>query len=167
MSKAKIDPKNGKKLAKILSDFETVSSDAGVKMALNKAKAQLNGKRGLRDISGLESLEGYASVISVMLHIHLGNDATDSLKELSKVDSDLADSFSDLVELRKGNASDWNHSRSLTDDDDLSLARRREAWALMPAEAADLSSSEIQKGCLLYTSPSPRDRTRSRMPSSA
>ena len=25
----------------------------------------------------------------------------------------------------------------------------------------------IMKGCLLYTSPSPRDRTRSRMPSSA
>ena len=152
LSKAKIDPENAKKLAKILSDFETVSSDAGVKMALNKAKAQLNGKRGLRDISGLESLEGDASVISVMLHIHLGNDATDSLKELSKVDSDLADSFSDLVELRKGNASDWNHSRSLTDDDDLSLARRREAWALMPAEAADLSSSEIQKGIDLASS---------------
>ena len=27
--------------------------------------------------------------------------------------------------------------------------------------------TEIQKSCLLYTSPSPRDRTRSRMPSSA
>ena len=27
--------------------------------------------------------------------------------------------------------------------------------------------SENHKGCLLYTSPSPRDRTRSRMPSSA
>ena len=26
---------------------------------------------------------------------------------------------------------------------------------------------EMMKGCLLYTSPSPRDRTRSRMPSSA
>ena len=33
----------------------------------------------------------------------------------------------------------------------------------------NLSSSEIRKliTCLLYTSPSPRDRTRSRMPSSA
>ena len=27
--------------------------------------------------------------------------------------------------------------------------------------------AEVQKDCLLYTSPSPRDRTRSRMPSSA
>ena len=28
-------------------------------------------------------------------------------------------------------------------------------------------SFEVMPGCLLYTSPSPRDRTRSRMPSSA
>ena len=28
-------------------------------------------------------------------------------------------------------------------------------------------SRRLRKGCLLYTSPSPRDRTRSRMPSSA
>ena len=32
--------------------------------------------------------------------------------------------------------------------------------------AAD-GSIDLRKGCLLYTSPSPRDRTRSRMPSSA
>ena len=31
----------------------------------------------------------------------------------------------------------------------------------------DISVSQISKHCLLYTSPSPRDRTRSRMPSSA
>ena len=30
-----------------------------------------------------------------------------------------------------------------------------------------LKKSELCKTCLLYTSPSPRDRTRSRMPSSA
>ena len=34
--------------------------------------------------------------------------------------------------------------------------------------AAGLAASGVQRGdCLLYTSPSPRDRTRSRMPSSA
>ena len=31
----------------------------------------------------------------------------------------------------------------------------------------ELSESIKEQGCLLYTSPSPRDRTRSRMPSSA
>ncbi len=30
-----------------------------------------------------------------------------------------------------------------------------------------MSSDELKEACLLYTSPSPRDRTRSRMPSSA
>ena len=32
---------------------------------------------------------------------------------------------------------------------------------------ADISYAELNSSCLLYTSPSPRDRTRSRMPSSA
>ena len=31
----------------------------------------------------------------------------------------------------------------------------------------EFSTGELASGCLLYTSPSPRDRTRSRMPSSA
>ena len=34
-------------------------------------------------------------------------------------------------------------------------------------DAADLSDPNTPNTCLLYTSPSPRDRTRSRMPSSA
>ena len=33
--------------------------------------------------------------------------------------------------------------------------------------AANHNTGSIVNGCLLYTSPSPRDRTRSRMPSSA
>ena len=38
----------------------------------------------------------------------------------------------------------------------------------MAAETSDEAPSTILSGaCLLYTSPSPRDRTRSRMPSSA
>ena len=35
------------------------------------------------------------------------------------------------------------------------------------ADVADLVAQGRSGGCLLYTSPSPRDRTRSRMPSSA
>ena len=34
-------------------------------------------------------------------------------------------------------------------------------------EGPDYAAAEWMSGCLLYTSPSPRDRTRSRMPSSA
>ena len=39
------------------------------------------------------------------------------------------------------------------------------AAARLPSSGVDASS--LTTGCLLYTSPSPRDRTRSRMPSSA
>ena len=35
------------------------------------------------------------------------------------------------------------------------------------AEYADMSNDEMRRTCLLYTSPSPRDRYGSRMPSSA
>ena len=39
------------------------------------------------------------------------------------------------------------------------------AW--LATELGSQSNRTISEGCLLYTSPSPRDRTRSRMPSSA
>ena len=42
----------------------------------------------------------------------------------------------------------------------------REGLKDTPRRIAD-AYTEIFSGCLLYTSPSPRDRTRSRMPSSA
>ena len=157
MDVARIDPSNSKSLANTLAKLETKSSDATIKMALQKAKAQLKGKRGLRDISGLENLEGDASVISVLLNIHLGNDATDSLTELSKSDSDLADAFTDLIQLRNGIASDWDKSRSLTSDDELSLAIKQEAWKLMPSETSGLSSSEIQEGLDTVSTPQQRE----------
>ena len=157
ISFARIDPANGKSLAKTLSIFEATSSDAKVKMALGKAIAQLNGKRGLRDISGLENLEGDASIISVLLNIHLGNDVTDSLEELSKSESELSHAFSDLLDLRNGKCSDWNNSRTLQGDDELSLVRKTEAWALLPDEAANLSSEELQDGLDLGLSPQQKE----------
>ena len=38
---------------------------------------------------------------------------------------------------------------------------------ILPTEANTSTTSDKLTACLLYTSPSPRDRTRSRMPSSA
>ena len=53
----------------------------------------------------------------------------------------------------------------------VSVQRGSEAAPAMPpdAERIDLGGRVVMPGliCLLYTSPSPRDRTRSRMPSSA
>ena len=59
---------------------------------------------------------------------------------------------------------------------ELHLTLAQSAWVqfahylgyfLMAMPAGWLASKLGYKGCLLYTSPSPRDRTRSRMPSSA
>ena len=58
---------------------------------------------------------------------------------------------------RKLQQSDWTQSR------DVSLSNDA-AWKTYRQALRDLPTSTT---CLLYTSPSPRDRTRSRMPSSA
>ena len=55
----------------------------------------------------------------------------------------------------------------------LAAALDRADWIVLPALAFGLSrllifvAAYLGDTCLLYTSPSPRDRTRSRMPSSA
>ena len=45
--------------------------------------------------------------------------------------------------------------------------RERERMAFISADYWDIAATLDAGACLLYTSPSPRDRTRSRMPSSA
>ena len=44
---------------------------------------------------------------------------------------------------------------------------KRLVWLLSFIEITNADSFDLYRCCLLYTSPSPRDRTRSRMPSSA
>ena len=57
----------------------------------------------------------------------------------------------------------WKHLRK---SEQRPQGGRVQREALMPA-ANVMLFNEQSKNCLLYTSPSPRDRTRSRMPSSA
>ena len=152
-----INPFNSKSLANSISKLESNVTNATVKIAMQKAKAQLNGKRGLRDIEGLESLEGDASVVSALLSIHMKKDSTDSLKELAKSDSDLADALRDLIQLRDGNPKDWNTSRSLKGDDELSQERKIVAWNLMPKEASELTSDEISEGLSLVKTPQQKE----------
>ena len=40
-------------------------------------------------------------------------------------------------------------------------------FTILPRQATVFAADKYDRRCLLYTSPSPRDRTRSRMPSSA
>ena len=142
----RIDPADPKALADAISSFEAKCVDAKLRVALQKAKAQLNGKRGLRDISGLENLSEDASIISALLLIHLGQDSSDALKELAKSSQDLADGLRDLIAIRSGKIANWDASRSLKGEDGLSVARRISAWKQPPESAADLSSAELEVG---------------------
>ena len=47
------------------------------------------------------------------------------------------------------------------------LSQDHEVWIIAPKDNCSGMSAAISYFCLLYTSPSPRDRVRSRMPSSA
>lgn len=153
----RIDPSNSKSLANALSKLESNVTNALVKMAMQKAKAQLNGKRGLRDIKGLEELEGEASIVSALLKIHLGLDATGSLKELRKTDSDLEKALTDLIQLRDGKPKNWDVSRTLSGEDELSQARIKAAWDMMPDKASELTSDELSEGLALATSPQQKE----------
>ena len=76
------------------------------------------------------------------------NAAVSSMEDPSKIlDQSVADMQADLVKLRQAVA--------------LAIASQKRLRS-----QSEQASSQA-KTCLLYTSPSPRDRTRSRMPSSA
>ena len=158
LSKSWIDPNNSEALASVISSYESKISDAKIRAALKKAWAQLNGKRGLKDIEGLDDLKGESSVISALLKIHLGMDCKDSLKELSKHDKKLSEALSDLVNLRNNDAKNWNKSRSIKPDNELSQARIEAAWNIMPDEAAELSSDELDFAISIVKSPQDRER---------
>ena len=57
-------------------------------------------------------------------------------------------------------------SKSIREYVDTCLARQKKARAIVK-DRVPISVVPRDQVCLLYTSPSPRDRTRSRMPSSA
>ena len=58
--------------------------------------------------------------------------------------------------------------RALTPNEiELSLHIRQHLLPDLDALLSDYNTEDLLIDCLLYTSPSPRDRTRSRMPSSA
>ena len=52
-------------------------------------------------------------------------------------------------------------------EDEIKKAYRKAAMKYHPDKFSNATDKEKKDACLLYTSPSPRDRTRTRMPSSA
>ncbi len=145
-SLGRIDVENSKQLATVLSTLTSSSNDASIHVAYQKVASQLKNKRELKVDSDLLNLTGPSSIISVLLHLASGSDASDSLKELAKADSQLAAELSDYSQLKNGVVTDWQQSRSITGDDSLSMARRLFAWRNPPVDAGDLSSDELNKG---------------------
>ena len=141
-SLGRIDVENSKQLATVLSTLTSSSNDASIHVAYQKVASQLKNQRNLKVDSELLNLTGPSSIISVLLHLASRSDASDSLKELAKTDSQLAAELSDYSQLKNGVVTDWQQSRSITGDDSLSMARRLFAWRNPP----DLSSDELNKG---------------------
>ena len=61
----------------------------------------------------------------------------------------------------------WKNIYRLSDEQIASLDEAEERMEVLDISGAEEILLRMLKDCLLYTSPSPRDRTRSRMPSSA
>ena len=83
----------------------------------------------------------------------------------------VADGTKDHTLVRKssvvaGNEGAWTESAGTDADDCEWIVLDQNDWTMLGFHEMDAMSNEYIV-CLLYTSPSPRDRTRSRMPSSA
>ena len=82
--------------------------------------------------------------------------------ELAKKGSNF-DAWSDRLKFLSGVVTDKNVAKSLEQPDSTAAERAK----MIETIAADKLDAESTNICLLYTSPSPRDKRQSRMPSSA
>ena len=100
-----------------------------------------------------------------MEKIRTSRESSTRAKEVRKVDWAPSSSL-DAPPAPKGFAHRWIRTTVQGFDDTSNVSRKlREGWEFV---RADTIVSELGKNdCLLYTSPSPRDATLSRMPSSA
>ena len=72
-----------------------------------------------------------------------------------------------MTDLAKEIENIWERRDQLTTEDSEVNSLIHEAINLLDTGEERVAEYDSENGCLLYTSPSPRDRTRSRMPSSA
>lgn len=142
---AKIDVFDNEQLGQAISQLSVLCGDAAQQIAIQKIQSQISSRRSIEAGESLLSLTGDASVISVILAIASGLDSQKALKELSKVDKQLAAQFQDLVDLVNGKVNDWKNS-IIGGDDGLSEARRRFAWLNFTDEVEKLSPAEILAG---------------------
>ena len=141
----RIDVFDTAQLATAINALAPLCQDANQQIAIQKVQSQITAKRSIEVGEELLNLTGKSSIISVILAIVTGNDASKPIEQLSKVDKSLADEFSDLVRLIAGKINDWKFS---TDggQDGLSKARQRFAWLNFPDSVSDLTPEEIADG---------------------
>ncbi|DAC29860.1 MAG TPA: hypothetical protein HA327_04125, partial [Candidatus Poseidoniaceae archaeon] len=141
----RIDVFDNHQLGNAISALSPLCKDAAQQIAIQKVQSQISTNRGLEVSADLLGLTGKASIISVILAIASGESAEEAIKQLAKVNQNLADEFSDLTKLMDGIIDDWTTSTSNTDTG-LGRARLRFAWLNFPESVKELSPEEIAAG---------------------
>ena len=151
-SSAKVDIKLGRidvfdnrQLGDAINLLSPLCKDAAQQIAIQKVQSQISANRALEVSADLLGLTGKASIISVILAIASGESAEEAIKQLAKVNQNLADEFNDLTNLIDGIIDDWTASTSNTDNG-LGRARLRFAWLNFPESVKELSPEEIAAG---------------------
>ena len=145
LSVGRIDVFNNGELISAINALSPLCRDADQQIAIQKVQSQLSANRTLEVSKNLLELSGKASIISVILAFASGNDVDESIKELGKVNKEIAAEFADLDCLMKGEVNDWELSTG-GDDSGLSKARLRHAWMNFPDTVGQLSPDEIGHG---------------------
>ena len=148
----RIDPLDTQSLAAVLQLAMKAAADAETKVALQKVINQLSGGRPIQPDAHLMNLKGSMAFVSLHLSIHSGTSlGKATLKECTTANKDLTEALQDLQMLREGTVSDWAGILALSDDDALTLSRRRLAWSQAPASAEELSSKHLSEGLSLLS----------------
>ena len=147
LESARIDVHDTSELVKLLDEFKVLCDDAETQVALQKVFSQLKSNKIITPDKRLLELKGNASIISVVLALNSGKDASKAIKELSKIDKQLSSEYGDLANLINGNISDWKSSSNLESNDGLSKKRKYLTWKMAPLEeVSKLSSDDLNEG---------------------
>ena len=151
ISIGRIDVFNSRELADAIDGLSSLCAEASHQIAIQKIQSQLSAKRPLEVSKNLLELTGKASIISVILAIASNTESKNPIKELAKIDKELAQEFEDLTRLIDGEVKDWKASIN-AGDNGLARARARFAWLNFPESVSKLPPEEIANGVKILES---------------
>ena len=147
-----IDPTLPGDLAPALDALSGAIESAEGQVALRTVTSQLSSGRALNPAPLLLELEGQAALISALLNIAIGKDASASLALVEKIDSTLASDLSDFVRLLDGEVENWKESANAKGDHSLAHSRRFLAWHHPPETTSKLKAKVLSEGLELLKS---------------